>query len=97
LKRAEPSLFFIGIDPKTFAGVNEFELVCANAPATNARSGGRQDGDVLTMPAPIARDQEELTIRAGGQILAGWQQVRVTRCVAKGAIRENQHITIERL
>jgi hypothetical protein len=29
----------ITIDPKTFAAVNEFELVCATAPASNATIG----------------------------------------------------------
>jgi hypothetical protein len=30
---------FISIDPKTFVGVNEFEIVCATAPAANAVIG----------------------------------------------------------
>jgi hypothetical protein len=33
------------------------------------------------MPTPIAPDKEELTIRTGGQILGGWQRIRVTRGV----------------
>jgi hypothetical protein len=40
---------FISIDPKTFAGVNELELVCATAPANAHDRDHRADGGALKM------------------------------------------------